>query len=142
MSSSKIPLRLSPTAFEELRQIAQAEYGKAMSDDEINDMGVRLLKLFRILGTQDPEQKTIEYSISVSSQEFKALKYLHHAIYHNHVSPSVRDITQALGYRSSRSGFRILNHLIDRGLVYRNEEGDLRLKEDVRECQPKLDVKS
>jgi predicted transcriptional regulator len=70
--------------------------------------------------------------------EFKALKYIHHCIYHDNKQPTVRGIAQALERRSSRSGFRALNLLMKRGLVYRDENGYICMREDVTDCSAKL----
>jgi SOS-response transcriptional repressor LexA len=92
-------------------------------------MGLRLLKLLKLLLEPAPKETKYAPEAFVSDQEFKALKYLHRAIYHNNQSPSVRDIGAAVGFRSSRSGLVLLDKLMERGFVYRDKEGKLRLSD-------------
>jgi len=131
MSKNTKASQLSAQAFQKLKRIVQDEFGD-MPNNEIEEMGIRLLRLFSILKTvTSPKGKGCS-DIAVSDQEFKALKYLHHAIYHENKAPSVRDITIAVGFSSSRSGFRLLNKLMERGFVYRDTDGKLQLAEHVK----------
>jgi sulfur relay (sulfurtransferase) DsrC/TusE family protein len=127
------PISLSTKAFQELKQIVQKEYGN-MPDSEITEMGVRLLKLFDLLVTHGPSAAR-EEQVAPSDQEFKALTYLHRVIYHEKRSPSVRDLCQAMDLRSSRSGFRLLNRLIQKGYAFRDEEKQLHLADDFKWCR-------
>jgi hypothetical protein len=42
-------MRLSEKAIKELKEIYQAEYGKDISDEEAQEIGQRLISLFRII---------------------------------------------------------------------------------------------
>ena len=113
---------LSERAFAELKIIAKDEYGETLSDEEIHDMGFRLLHLFDLLQPKE----TIEPGgrIQVTEQEQKVLTYIRDTLDAGKTFPSVRDIARAAGFRSSRSGFRMLQKLIKKGLVKRDEEGE------------------
>jgi len=126
MFSDKAPGQLSPKAFQELKQIAREEFGDTMSEDEITDIGLRLLRLFKLLG-----QETRSEQMVISHQEFDALKYLGEAIHYEKRPPSVRDLSEAMGFRSSRSGFRLFRRLMRRGLIHRDMNGALHLLYEV-----------
>lgn len=49
--------RLSPEAFAELKKITIAEYDDTMTDEEIHEMGVRLLRIFDLLSRNLPEKE-------------------------------------------------------------------------------------
>ena len=120
---------LSPEAFNELKQITQREYGDAISDAEIEEMGVRLLKLFSLLYPNDP---VVEPAVhKPSKDELTALRYIYSAIYHDKKQPTVRGIAEVLGFRSSRTGFRMLHVLIEAGFIYRDAEEKICMREDV-----------
>lgn len=67
-----------------------------------------------------------------------ALKYLHQAICHHNKSPSVCEFSTAMNFHSPRSGFRVLNKLMNRGFAYRDQQGDLQFSEAIRACDVKL----
>jgi len=115
-------VRLSPQALADLKVIAREEIKGDLSDDELQEMGIRLLRLFSIL-TSPSKTQTIE----VSDQELRALKFLSHEIHLNARMPSVRELAAALGLRSSRSGHRMLSRLMKRELIARDGEGKLNL---------------
>ena len=121
--------RLSPEALKELKEIVKEEIGNEMHDSEIEEMGIRLLRLFSIL--KGNEEKKSVTKIEISNQERKVLMFLHEEICNQKRNPSVRDISRAAGHRSSRSGFRVLNHLISRGMVFRNHDGELQMREGI-----------
>jgi len=118
--------RLSTQAFAELEAITLEEFGDTLSDQEIEDMGVRLLRLFDIM-TKDVPAPTPE-KIVVTQQERKGLDFLRQEINCGR-SPSVRAFAKAMGFRSSRSGFRMLKLFISRGWAWRNKRGSIRLKD-------------
>ena len=133
-----LPL-LSEDAFKELKIIVRKEYGASFSDSEIRDMGIRLLTLSRFLYSGSGGNKYQQ----PSDEDLKPLRYLHQAICHSGISPSVRDIASALKLRSSRSGFKILKRLMDQGFVFRNEKGKLKLSKCFTDCnkEPRLKVR-
>ena len=123
---------LSEKAVSEFQDIYQQEFGKTLTDDEANEMATRLLRLFQILTEEEPIRELSK--ITVTESEFKALQYIHISIYHHKKQPTVRGIAAALGLKSSRSGFRMLAILIRRGLVYRNEKGELEVRKYLIAC--------
>ncbi len=48
------PTTLSPEAFEELKEIADGEIPESMTDAEIEEMRVNLLKCFKLTREKDP----------------------------------------------------------------------------------------
>ncbi len=72
----------------------------------------------------------------LSVEAFKALTFLREEINHGR-SPSIRDLCAAMGFHSSRSGFRLLNMLITKGFVKRGENGELNMIffKDVKVCR-------
>jgi repressor LexA len=66
-----------------------------------------------------------------NERELKALRFLRNAIVHEGYSPSVRDLAQALGYKSPRTAFLVLNSLIEQGWLKRRIDGELQLKRDM-----------
>lgn len=115
------PTRLSAEAFEELRAIVEHEKKEPMTNEEIEEMGINLLKLFAMLFT--PEEKSA--GNQPTEQEQKALTFLQDEMSQGR-SPSIRDLSKVMGFRSSRSGFRLLNLLIAKGWVHRDGKGALR----------------
>lgn len=70
---------------------------------------------------------------TLREKEAEALRYLRNAIVHEGRSPSVRELRDALGYKSPRSAFLVLNSLIQKGWVKRKPGGDLQLRRDLEE---------
>lgn len=114
--------RLSAEAMNDLRAIVQKEISESMTDEEIEDMGIKLLRLFSILVTQEPKPAGIQ----PTDQEQKALDFLDAEIKKSR-SPSVRELARMMGLKSSRSGYELLKKLITQGLVKRDNKGMLRL---------------
>lgn len=58
----KTPQQLSREAIEEFKAIYQEEFGQKLSDDEVQEIAVRLLRFFGILGrpqsSDSPEKLT------------------------------------------------------------------------------------
>jgi hypothetical protein len=105
------PRRLSAGAVKELREIYEDEFDDVLTDFEIEDMGVRLLSLFDILlNTPGPVK------IELTRQEQLALDYIH-AETAAGGTPTVRGMAQAAGLRSSRSGMRLRDTLIAKGIL-------------------------
>src|SRR5437773_1277197 len=61
---------------------------------------------------------------ALSVRETKALDFIRCSLGAG-TSPSVRQVCQAVGLRSSRSGLRLVNKLISKGYVCRKEDGSL-----------------
>lgn len=69
-----------------------------------------------------------------SEKDLKALRYLRNSIVNEGRSPSVRDLARALGYKSPRTAFLVLNDLIERGWLKRKPDGDLQFRKDLPEA--------
>ena len=63
----------------------------------------------------------------LSKKELEAVRYIQGALARQGRAPSVREIQQALGYRSPRSASDILERLAERGIVQRRADGRLQL---------------
>jgi hypothetical protein len=119
------PIKLSAEAFNELRVIVEEEIEGSMMEAEIEEMGINILRLFDTLLSKKVIQSSV---IRPNEQELKALAFLQIAVQKGK-SPSIRDLSLAMGFRSSRSGFRLLHILIGKGWAIRENSGLLRLSE-------------
>ena len=108
------PTQLSQEAFEELREIARAEIADPMTDPEIQEMGVNLLQIFKLL-TRRPLEKNRP---PLTEQESTALAFIRHEQDHGR-TPSTRSLARTMGFRSSRSGHRMIETLVSKGYVTR-----------------------
>jgi len=124
--------RLSREAINDLRAVYKEECNEMLSDDELEEMGWKLLRFFDILYTGSPTPKPV--GIEITEQEFKALKYIHQCICHDKRQPTIRGIAQSLALKSSRSGYKAFTSLMKRGLIYRDERGDICMRKDVASC--------
>ncbi len=66
-------------------------------------------------------------------KELQALRFLRNAIVHDGYSPSVRDIARAIGYKSPRTAFLVIERLMERGWLKRNADGNLQLRKELAE---------
>jgi repressor LexA len=67
----------------------------------------------------------------LTEKEMQALRHLRNAIVHEGHSPSIRELAQALGYKSPRTAFLVLNALIGRGWLKRRADGELQFKKEL-----------
>ena len=119
MSDERSAPRLSPEVFRELKDITHAELEGPMSDDEIEEMGLRVIKLYSFLRIET--SKEVSPGSQLTDQESKALSFIKDQMAQFGRMPSVHKIARALGLSSSRSGFQILKRLSRLGLVRRDE---------------------
>jgi repressor LexA len=70
----------------------------------------------------------------LTEKEFQALRHLRNAIVHEGHSPSIRELAQALGYKSPRTAFLVLKSLIERGWLKRRADGELQFKKELPEA--------
>lgn len=68
---------------------------------------------------------------TLNERQIQALRHLRNAIVHNGYSPSVRELAGALGYKSPRTAFLVLQTLIEGGWIERRSSGELQLKRDM-----------
>lgn len=116
--------KLSAEATNELRTIYQEEFSEVLTDDETEEMGWRLLRFFEILSKPDKSTEK-DPGVEVTEYEHIAMKHIHTCLFHRRRQPTIRSITEAIGKRSSRSGFRVLTSLMKKILVWRDEKGDI-----------------
>ncbi|MBX3292257.1 MAG: transcriptional repressor LexA [Acidobacteria bacterium] len=69
----------------------------------------------------------------ITLREVEAFKYIRNSVVHGPGSPSIRDIQNALAYRSPRSAALIVEALIEKGWIERRAEGSLRILKDLEE---------
>lgn len=65
--------------------------------------------------------------VVLSKKGIEALRALRNFFMHNGRFPSIRELKDSLGYKSSRSAYLLLNELIQKGAVKRKEDGNLQL---------------
>ncbi len=123
MNEKQITHRLSTEAREEFREIYKDEFRDILSDDQVEEMGMGLLGFFHLLKLNEPIEE--DPGIEVTENEYATIKYIHTCLFHHHKQPTVRGVTEALGKRSSRSGFRVLTSLMKKKLVWRDDKGEL-----------------
>jgi repressor LexA len=68
-----------------------------------------------------------------TDKELQALRFLRNAIVHSGRTPSIRDLARALGYKSPRTAFLVLQTLAEKGWVRRKADGTLQLRRDLPE---------
>jgi repressor LexA len=66
-------------------------------------------------------------TVPLSKKELEAIRHIQSSIARQGRAPSVREIQNALGYRSPRSASDILERLTQRGIVQRRADGRLQL---------------
>jgi len=62
-----------------------------------------------------------------STKELAALRHIRNWLMHKGRSPSVRELMDALKYKSPRSAALVINRLIERGILRRRSDGELQL---------------
>lgn len=130
---------LAKESIEKFKALMEQEGCGTITDEEARDRTESLVKLFAILTTNDGEQDTNK-PITVTEVEGKCLKYIHHCIHHDKIKVTVRGIANAVGLKSSRSGMKLLQTLIAKGYVYKDEDGNVRLSREVDGCGTKFNL--
>ncbi len=106
---------LSTRAFKHLRKINRKSDLQA-TDEEIHDMGVRLLSLCHIAANaKNREEKSLQDLLT--EPEMKALQILRQEFTITGRLLSARRLSSALGYQSSRSGHLLLQRLSRKGFL-------------------------
>lgn len=67
----------------------------------------------------------------LTRKELEALRFIQNKVVYRGHSPSVREVAEALGYKSPRSASLIILKLIARGLITRRKDGSLTVLKDV-----------
>jgi hypothetical protein len=73
MSQNSEKIQLSGVALAELGKITRKEYGQRLSDQEIKEVGIRLLNLFSVLANGPAEPKPV--APVLTEQESKVLTF-------------------------------------------------------------------
>ena len=115
--------RLSSQAFADLKEIAIEEFGSGQTDQEIQVIGLRLLRFFDMIFCKDPAKP----KPMLSDEEAYAVLYINRSLEEGH-QPTVRGIAEAMGRSSSRSGQRMMNSLIAQRFVQRDSNGKVQLQ--------------
>ena len=74
-------------------------------------------------------------SSELNQKEREALKFIRNSLFHGNKSPSIRDIMGALSYQSPHSAMLIVNNLIDRKILKRGNNGNLKITKDPEESR-------
>jgi repressor LexA len=67
----------------------------------------------------------------LTPKELEALRFIQNKVIYRGQSPSVRDVAEALGYKSPRSSALVILKLIARGLIRRKSDGNLTVLKEV-----------
>ena len=70
-------------------------------------------------------------TLAISDKETQALREIRSSIINSGRCPSLRDLMDTLGYRSPRSAALVVNKLISKRILRRNQSGDLQLVRDI-----------
>jgi len=64
---------------------------------------------------------------NLTNKELEAIRHIRNYLMHNGQLPSVRNLMEALGYKSPRSAAIIIENLLNKGILEKRENGNLRL---------------
>ena len=112
-----IPI-LSTRAFKYLKKIDR-NIGFQHSDEEFHEIGARLLHLCQV-AVDSKEREARHLRDLLTEVEVKALRVLIEQSINTGRVCSARELSIALGYKSSRSGHLLLQRLLSKGLLVKN----------------------
>jgi hypothetical protein len=142
-SSMQNPVRITDDDVRELKQLVEEECGQSCCMQDAREFGEALLlwhvmvaptqlgpermekirEINRIWESNPPKTVAKQH---LPYRDSKALDFIRQSLKQGQ-SPSVREVCQVLGFRSSRSGLLVINRLIQRNLIQRNKQGVLEL---------------
>lgn len=128
---------VSVEAKDEFIEIFRKEFGESLSDEDAFQSAGSILRFCKTLlepGNPDPKRT------QVTQDEWKALRYIHDVMVHKKVQPTVRGTASAIGRSSSRSGLRMLEHLVSRGFLYHDDTGKVVMDESVAGCDTRFNI--
>lgn len=97
-------------------------------------MGVRLLTLGALV-TNAGDSQEMDSPYQLTAPETEALRHIRKKFTNTGSFPSARELSRTLGYQSSRSGHRLINQLIAKGILARARGKELRWgRRAVSEC--------
>jgi len=106
---------LSTRAFKYLHKISR-KAGLQYSDEEVHDVGVRLLGLCHLaVNAKNREARHLRNLLT--EVEIKAVRSLRERFAETGRLASARELSHALGYQSSRSGHLLLHRLLTKGVL-------------------------
>jgi len=109
---------LTPEDIKEFQKLYREEFDEELPLGEAANRARQLLKLYWVLAQS--------YKTELTEKETGALQFIEKHLSVGQ-SPSIREIARALEYKSSRSGFRIVQQLTRNGHLKRNRDGTLTL---------------
>src|SRR5260221_5585028 len=141
-SKNNYPPLITETRALELKGLMEEEYGKPFTLREAFEFGEALM-CWCIMAPQrlGPERRAAIKMLlngtltkaavppappKLSEQESRALTFIRRSLKAGR-SPSVRQVCRELGFRSSRSGLRVIDKLKAKGCVRRDKHGVLKL---------------
>jgi hypothetical protein len=125
------PCTIFTKAKDEFKKLFEQEFDEPFLDQEVYKSAGSVLHLFALLTKGKP---AAPHQIKVTENEWRALRYIHDALFHRKSQPTVRGVAVAIGCTSSRSGLRMLRHLISFGFVSRDRLGKIVMNDAVSGC--------
>lgn len=116
---------ISNRTFKHLRKVTR-QAGIQIPDEDVHDMGRRLESICFVLSKSDESSKP---DLGLTDQEVAALQVIVDRVKASKLVSS-RNISNALGYASSRSGHLLIQRLLNKGFLIMRR-GQVELKGDV-----------
>jgi LexA DNA binding domain len=114
-------MTLSDEDIKEFKGMLDDEFGGNHTEDEARETATRLLDLCMLLAMPVSGETRLSHAEQIetlSNKQKDALAFTRRELSHGR-QPSVRDVSKAMGLRSSRSGALTVNSLIGKGLLSR-----------------------
>jgi repressor LexA len=73
--------------------------------------------------------------MKLNQKERIALKFIRNSLFHGNKPPTIRDIMNALDYQSPRSAMIIVNGMIDKKILRRDNDNNLKITKDPEESK-------
>lgn len=111
---------ISESAVIEFQMLYREEFGEDLAYDEAEERASEVLRLFSMLSTRNATKPKLQ----ATEVESKCLRYIETQL-KMEKQPTVRGISYVLGRRSARTGFKMMNRLLARGFLKRDQQGAL-----------------
>lgn len=111
---------VSKTAVAEFQTLYREEFGGELAFDEAEERAIKVLGLFSLLS----RGRSSASKFAASEMESKCLRYIETQL-KMEKQPTVRGVSYVLGRRSARTGFKMMNRLLARGFLKRDQQGNL-----------------
>jgi len=120
---------LKPEDIEEFRKIWRKEFKEKLSTEGASVQAQRILELYTLLYSPTPEElEKRNHLADLTDNQRRALLFIEYCLGDEKHSPSVREVANAIGCRSSRTAFRVIQQLADLGLLSKRKGGELQIK--------------